>query len=212
MVHLLFDYPIKPLDWSLERLVEGRCSIVCQPERVFRLLQDEFFDYFNGMFPVRMWNMYALEGPRTNNHAEGWHSKVQKLAGKAHPNIYEAVTLFQSEQATTEVSIMQLAAGGLWEETNDYLGEVWSRRLQPDTRHKNNRSVPKITEPYRAWNRAGVRLHYIKNNRAESIIEGVIEHVRISISALQLARASSMATSHLRIRCMRSFTEHRQSE
>ena len=37
----------------------------------------------------------------------GW-----KLAGKAHPNIYEAVTLFQSEQATTE-GIMQLAAGGL---------------------------------------------------------------------------------------------------
>ena len=70
MVHLLFDYPIKPLDWSLERLVEGGCSIVCQPERVFRLLQDEFFDYFNGMFPVRMWNMYALEGPRTNNHAK----------------------------------------------------------------------------------------------------------------------------------------------
>ncbi len=65
------------------------------------------------MFPVRMWNMYALEGPRTNNHAEGWHSKVRKLAGKAHPNIYEAVTLFQSEQAATEVIIMQLAAGGL---------------------------------------------------------------------------------------------------
>ncbi len=80
--------------------------------------QSEFFDYFettwlNGMFPVRMWNVYALEGPRTNNHAEGWHSKVRKLAGKAHPNIYEAVTLFQSEQAATEVSIMQLAAGGL---------------------------------------------------------------------------------------------------
>ena len=66
------------------------------------------------------------------------------------------------------------------------------------TRHKNNRSVPKITEPYRARNRAGVRLHDMKNNRAESIIEGVIEHVRISISALQLARASSMATSRLR--------------
>ena len=67
----------------------------------------------DGMFPVRMWNVYALEGPRTNNHVEGWHSKVRKLAGKAHPNIYEAVTLFQSEQAATEVSIMQLAAGGL---------------------------------------------------------------------------------------------------
>ena len=50
--------------------------------------------------------------------------------------------------------------------------------------------MPKITEPYRARNRAGVHLQYIKNNRAESIIEGMIEHVRISISAsLELARA-----------------------
>ena len=62
---------------------------------------------------MNQWNVYALEGPCTNNHAEGWHSKVRKLEGKAHPNIYEAVTLFQSEQAATEVSIMQLAAGGL---------------------------------------------------------------------------------------------------
>ena len=53
------------------------------------------------------------EGPCTNNNTEGWHSKLRKLAGKAHPNIYEAVTLFKSEQAATEVSIMQLAAGGL---------------------------------------------------------------------------------------------------
>ena len=58
-----------------------------------------------------MWNVYSLDGPRTNNNAEGWHSKVRKLAGKAHPNIYETITLFQSEQA--EVSLMQLAAGGL---------------------------------------------------------------------------------------------------
>jgi len=37
----------------------------------------------------------------------------RRLAEKAHPNIYEAVTLFQSKQAATEVSIMQMAAGGL---------------------------------------------------------------------------------------------------
>ena len=51
--------------------------------------------------------------PCINNKAEGWHSKIKKLAGKSHPNIYEAVTLFKSEQAATEVSLMQLAAGGL---------------------------------------------------------------------------------------------------
>jgi len=48
----------------------------------------------------RGWFLY------TRSALKGW-----KLAGKAHPNIYEAVTLFQSEQATNEVSIMQLAAG-----------------------------------------------------------------------------------------------------
>ena len=34
-------------------------------------------------------------------------------AGKAYPNIYEAVELFKAEQTATEVSLMQLAAGGL---------------------------------------------------------------------------------------------------
>ena len=43
-----------------------------------------------------MWNMYSLDGLRTNNNAEGWHSKTRKLAGKAHPNIYEAVELFKA--------------------------------------------------------------------------------------------------------------------
>lgn len=78
----------------------------------------EFFQYFeatwlHGAFPVRMWNVQYLDGACTNNHAEGWHSKVRKLVGKAHPNIYEAVSLFQAEQAATEISLMQLAAGGL---------------------------------------------------------------------------------------------------
>jgi len=38
-----------------------------------------------------MWNMYSLDGLHTNNHAEGWHSKIHKLAGKADLNIYEEV-------------------------------------------------------------------------------------------------------------------------
>ena len=81
--------------------------------------RDQFLEYFQdtwieGNYPLRMWNMYSLDGPRTNNNAEGWHSKICKLAGKAHPNIYKlAVELFKAEQTATEVSLMQLAAGGL---------------------------------------------------------------------------------------------------
>ena len=39
-----------------------------------------------------MWNVYSLDGPHTNNHAEGWLSKV--------------VSLFKSEQAATEVTFL----------------------------------------------------------------------------------------------------------
>ena len=74
--------------------------------------RDPFLEYFQ-YYPLHMWNMYSLEGPHTNNNAEGWHSKIRKLAGKSHPNIYEAVELFKAEQTATEVSLMQLAAGGL---------------------------------------------------------------------------------------------------
>ena len=75
----------------------------------------EYFQdtWIEGKYPVCMWNVYSLDGPRTNNNAEGWHSKIRKLAGKAHSNIYEAINLFKAEQAATEVSLMQLSAGGL---------------------------------------------------------------------------------------------------
>ena len=51
----------------------------------------------------------TLEHPCTNNNTDGWHSKLRKLAGKAQPNMYKAVTLFQSEQAVTESSLMHAA-------------------------------------------------------------------------------------------------------
>ena len=55
--------------------------------------REDFFQYFqntwlDGNFPIRMWNVYSLEGPRTNNNTEGWHSKLRKLAGKAHAPQY----------------------------------------------------------------------------------------------------------------------------
>ena len=72
--------------------------------------RDQFLEYFQdnwieGNYPLHTWNMYSLDGPCTNNNAEGW-SKIRKLAGKAHQNIYETVELFKAEQTATEVSLM----------------------------------------------------------------------------------------------------------
>ena len=55
-------------------------------------------------------DVYTQEG--TNNNSEGWHSKIKKLVRNVHPNIYKAVTLFKSEQAAMDVSLMELAAEG----------------------------------------------------------------------------------------------------
>ena len=41
---------------------------------------------------------------------KGWHSKVKKIAGKNHLNIFEIVELLKKEQASTEVEIRQLIA------------------------------------------------------------------------------------------------------
>ena len=39
--------------------------------------------------------------------------KINRLAGKSHPNIYELVHLFKTEQAATKVTLRQLEAGGV---------------------------------------------------------------------------------------------------
>ena len=68
------------------------------------------------------------------------YSKLRKLAGKAHPNIYEAVTLFKSEQAATEVSCSWLQAdcqpggGG----NTDFMRKDWQQ---------SKRSMRQVTTP-----------------------------------------------------------------
>ena len=63
-------------------------------------------------FPPRMWNHFQNSSPRTNNHLEGWHYRLNRLARKAHPNLFETIELIKNEQASKEVQMIQLAAGG----------------------------------------------------------------------------------------------------
>ena len=41
----------------------------------------------------------------------GWHNQLNKIVGKAHPNIYELVKTFKREQASVEVAVTQLSSG-----------------------------------------------------------------------------------------------------
>ena len=78
--------------------------------------REDFFQYFqntwlDGNFPIRMWNVYSLEGPRSNNNTEGWHSKLE--ASRESPPQYLRSCHPLQIRASSHRSIMQLAAGGL---------------------------------------------------------------------------------------------------
>ncbi|XP_060062830.1 uncharacterized protein LOC132543355 [Ylistrum balloti] len=68
--------------------------------------------WIEGRHPQPTWNHFLTEGPRTNNHLEGWHNKLKKRVKTAHPNIYKIIEEFQRLQAATEVKMIQYAAGG----------------------------------------------------------------------------------------------------
>ena len=57
-------------------------------------LLDEFMSYFydnffknNARFNRTMWNHFSNDGPRTNNHVEGWHNSLNQRIGRHHANI-----------------------------------------------------------------------------------------------------------------------------
>ena len=43
-----------------------------------------------------------------NNHVEGWHSRLKKVVGKPHPNIYEIIDVFKREEVSTKMKKQML--------------------------------------------------------------------------------------------------------
>ena len=54
----------------------------------------------------------SILNARTTNAAESFHSKLNKLAGRPHLNIYEMIEVLQSIQQETEIEIARLMSGG----------------------------------------------------------------------------------------------------
>ncbi|KRX13218.1 hypothetical protein T07_8539 [Trichinella nelsoni] len=71
------------------------------------------FNYFRveWMPPDRLplWNVYNVN-IRTNNELEGWHFKMNGLAGKRHLGFYELLQLLIDEQGSTETLIQQVTS------------------------------------------------------------------------------------------------------
>lgn len=55
---------------------------------------------------------FSFSGPRTTNHLEGWHSKLNKKFNAPHPNIFVFIEVLLDIQAEVEVEVQLLALGG----------------------------------------------------------------------------------------------------
>ncbi len=76
----------------------------------------EFVEYFqntwmSGRYSPATWNVHEVDEYRTNNHIEGWHSKMRKVVGKAYRNVFELVRVFKMKQASVDVTTAQISAG-----------------------------------------------------------------------------------------------------
>ena len=74
-----------------------------------------YFDqtWMNRQFSYRQWNYFNYTGPRTNNHVEGWHSRLSKVVGKAHPNVYKLADVIKREEATSKLKLQQYESGAV---------------------------------------------------------------------------------------------------
>ena len=57
--------------------------------------------YFEGSFPLHVWNHFLTIGNRTNNHVEGYNVKLKKFIGAKAPNIFKAIEVFQKEKVNS---------------------------------------------------------------------------------------------------------------
>ena len=68
--------------------------------------------WIEGRFSQPAWNHYQTEGPRTNNHLEGWYNKLRKRVDVTHRTIYKIIDEFKQEQAAKDEKIEQYSNGG----------------------------------------------------------------------------------------------------
>ena len=67
--------------------------------------------WISGQFPPSLWSHYDNLGPRTTNHAEGFHSSLNARFGLPHPSLRSFLHWLQQMQFEVHCRILQLESG-----------------------------------------------------------------------------------------------------
>ena len=72
---------------------------------------ETWIDDIFAIFPPKIWGHHGNYGQRTTNNLEGLHRVWNNVIGKAHPSVYELITLMKKHQSKEETQIIQLNFG-----------------------------------------------------------------------------------------------------
>ena len=61
-----------------------------------------------------MWNHFYNQGPKTNNHVEGFNSKLKKFL-TSHPHIWKCIVKIKSEKSLCSLRFIHHKSGSLKE-------------------------------------------------------------------------------------------------
>ncbi|XP_021350919.1 sodium-dependent glucose transporter 1-like, partial [Mizuhopecten yessoensis] len=84
--------------------------------------------------------------PRTTNHLEAWHEKLQKKVHHAHPNIFAIIRVFQEIQEANEINRIQRDAGGVNRPRKKRYRNISSRQTQLKE-HRENQTMDLMESP-----------------------------------------------------------------
>ena len=99
--------PIPKVSDEWDRIMEDRHQL---PGCVSRTAVLEFLGYFTdtyfeGSFPIEVWNHFETRGePRTNNHLEGYNLRLRKCVGNSDPHIFKAIGILKKEELNSSVA------------------------------------------------------------------------------------------------------------
>uniref|UniRef100_A0A915IVP2 MULE domain-containing protein n=1 Tax=Romanomermis culicivorax TaxID=13658 RepID=A0A915IVP2_ROMCU len=90
-------------------------------KRLFGALSRAIETWLNGRWQVNSWNHFTnewwdapllgLPGPRTTNHAEGWHNRLNNDFGHSRPRLNTFLNWLQQTNHVNQVRMMQLRNG-----------------------------------------------------------------------------------------------------
>ncbi|KAL8608726.1 hypothetical protein ACOMHN_067425 [Nucella lapillus] len=102
-------FAVRPAVTALQDELQDEPAFLEVPQ-LQQLLHYYINTWLNGDFPLSMWNVTDAN-VRTNNHVEGWHSKLNRLIGRSHPNMHARVFVLRREQAQTEQTMIRARLG-----------------------------------------------------------------------------------------------------